>query len=434
MSAPKGAPSTATTKPGIAARTAALNLMRAVLEKGRPLDDAWGSAVADLEVRDRALVRASVATALRRRGQIDDLIEAMLDKKLPPSAVAAHHILRLGIAELMFMGLAPHAAVDAAVTVAKARAPRFAKLVNAVLRRLGREGEAILAGQDAARLNCPDWLWRRWEAAYGEAGARALAEAHLVEAPLDITVKTDAAGWAEKLEASVLPSGSLRRTGGGQIDILPGFAEGAWWVQDAAAALPARLAGDVAGRRVIDLCAAPGGKTAQFAMTGATVTAVEKNAKRAPRLTQNLERLGLTAEVVVADAATWTPAEPADVVLLDAPCSATGTLRRHPDIAFNKDAIDIATLARAQARLLDAAAGMVAPGGLLIYCTCSLEPEEGEAQTGPFLARNPAFKVEPIAAAEIGDRPEAITSDGALRTRPDQGWDGFYAVRFRRET
>lgn len=433
LSAKRGAaPDAATTKPGSAARMAALNLLRSVLEKNRPLDEAWGSAVADLEVRDRALVRASVATALRRRGQIDDLIDAMLDKKLPPSAQAATQILRLGIAELMFMGLAPHAAVDGAVSVAKARAPRFAKLVNALLRRLGREGEALVAGQDAARLNCPDWLWRRWEAAYGEAGARALAEAHLTEAPLDITVKSDPAAWAEKLEASVLPSGSLRRTGGGQVDILPGFAEGAWWVQDAAAALPARLAGDVAGRRVIDLCAAPGGKTAQLAAAGATVTAVEKNAKRATRLTQNLERLGLQAELVVADAGTWTPPAPADIVLLDAPCSATGTLRRHPDIAFNKDAVDIATLARAQARLLDGAANMVAPGGLLIYCTCSLEPEEGEAQVQPFLVRNPQFKVEPITAAEIGGMEQAITPDGALRTRPDQGWDGFYTVRFRR--
>lgn len=433
LSAPKGAPSPALQKPGIAARAAALNLMRAVLEKGRPLDDAWGSAVADLEVRDRALVRASVATALRRMGQIDDLIEAMLDKKLPQSAQAAQHILRLGIAELMFMGLAPHAAVDAAVTVAKARAPRFAKLVNAVLRRLGREGEAILAGQDAARLNCPDWLWRRWEAAYGEADARALAEAHLTEAPLDITVKSDAAAWAEKLEATVLPSGSLRRTAGGQVDGLAGFTEGAWWVQDAAAALPARLAGNVAGRHVIDLCAAPGGKTAQLASAGAEVIAVEKNAKRAPRLRQNLERLGLKAGVVVADAGTWTPPEPADVVLLDAPCSATGTLRRHPDIAHNKDAVDIATLARAQARLLDSGAGMVAPGGLLIYCTCSLEPEEGEAQVQPFLARNPEFRIEPIAAAEIGGLADAITADGNLRTRPDQGWDGFFAARFRKK-
>jgi 16S rRNA (cytosine967-C5)-methyltransferase len=239
------------------------------------------------------------------------------------------------------------------------------------------------------------------------------------------------------LQAELLPTGSLRRAAGGAIDVLPGFAEGAWWVQDAAAALPARLLGEVAGRPVIDLCAAPGGKTLQLAAAGARVTAIDRSAPRLERLRQNLARLGLHADVLAADAAEYRPPEPAAAVLLDAPCSATGTIRRHPDVARTRRPGDLAALAGVQDRLLDAALAMLRPGGLLVYCVCSLQPEEGPARIDALLQRDTGVERLPIAAAEIGGLAAAITADCDLRTLPSHwaeigGLDGFFACRLRR--
>jgi 16S rRNA (cytosine967-C5)-methyltransferase len=299
----------------------------------------------------------------------------------------------------------------------------------------------MVAAQDAARLNTPDWLWHSWTAAYGEPRARAIAAAVASEPPLDISVKADAPEevrvWAERLEAEVLPTGSLRRALA-NVATLPGYAEGAWWVQDAAAAIPATLLGlpdaSLAGVQVIDLCAAPGGKTAQLAARGARVTAVDLSPARMRRLRENLARLGLAAETVVADAATWRPAAPADAVLLDAPCSATGTLRRRPDVAWLKGPEDVTKLAAVQDRLLRAALTMLRPGGTLVYCTCSLEPEEGEARIAALLAGGAAASLAPIAAAEVGGLAELVAPDGTLRTLPCQlaergGLDGFYVAR-----
>ncbi|WP_114394651.1 16S rRNA (cytosine(967)-C(5))-methyltransferase RsmB [Oleisolibacter albus] len=424
----------------LGARAAALDLLTAVLRRQVPFDDALeaNKAVKELEPRDRGFVRLLVATLFRRLGQLDAVIQASLAKPGQQLKALVQDLLRLGAAQLLFLGTPAHAAVDTTVDLAVARgqAP-YKGLINAVLRRLSREGAAMLAGQDAGRLNTPDWLWLAWRQAYGTGATRAIVEAHLQEAPLDLSVKGDAAAWAERLEAELLPTGSLRRAAGGQVTDLPGFAEGAWWVQDAAAALPARLFGDLAGKTVYDLCAAPGGKTAQLAALGAVVTAVDRNGKRLQRVTENLARLGLTAATVTADAVTWTPDTAADAILLDAPCSATGTIRRHPDVARLKGPEDVETLARVQARMLNHALDLLKPGGLLVYGTCSLQPEEGEQQMARILERRTDIERVAVTAAEVGGLAELITAEGDVRCTPGVlkdkgGMDGFFIGRLRR--
>lgn len=427
------------TKGGDARRTA-LTILRAVLEEERPLDEvlAQNTHLAKLAPRDRGFARLLVATALRRLGQIDAVIDHCLDRPIKAKDEMLRHILRLGAVQLLFLGTPPHAAVNTALELA--RGPRLAGqrgLLNAVLRRLSREGEALVAEQDAARLNTPDWLWESWCGAYGEETTRAIALAQLAEPPLDLSCKEDLRSWAITLGAEILPGGSLRLTGSqGDIARLPGYAEGAWWVQDAAAAVPARLLGDIAGKSVLDLCAAPGGKTAQLATLGAEVIAVERAKHRMQRLDENLKRLGLGAATVCADGTRWQPPAPADAILLDAPCSATGTLRRHPDIAILKGPAHIATLTKTQDKLLDAAVTMLKPGGLLVYAVCSLQPEEGPQRIDALLERNPKLERVPVTAAELPGMEVAITTDGDFRSLPchlgeSGGLDGFYACRLR---
>jgi 16S rRNA (cytosine967-C5)-methyltransferase len=307
-------------------------------------------------------------------------------------------------------------------------------LVNAVLRRLSVEGAARIDQQDVPRLNTPDWLWQSWSRTYGEPIARAIAVSHLREAPLDLTLRNDAEAWCVKLQGILLPTGTLRRAAGGSLVTLPGYNEGAWWVQDAAAALPARLFGVLGGREVVDLCAAPGGKSAQLAAAGARVTAVDRSTRRLERLVANLRRLALPIEAVAADALTWRPAQPVDAVLLDAPCSTTGAIRRHPDVPYLKAPDDVARLAVVQDNLLRAAIDMLRPGGTLIYCTCSLEPEEGPERIAGLLGAGAPVARRAIDPDEIGVRPEWITVEGDLRTLPfhfDEfdGIDGFYCAR-----
>jgi 16S rRNA (cytosine967-C5)-methyltransferase len=415
----------------------AIDLIGAVLRRKRPLDDAIedNGEMAALPARDRAFARLLVATVLRRLGQIDALIAHCLNTPLPPRAAMVHDMLRLGIAQLLFLRTPPHAAVATTVDLAEVRGFLSHKgLVNAVLRRLSQEGPELVGQQDAARLNTPDWLWRGWSQAYGEDGARGVALAHLKEAPLDITVRSEPEHWRELLDATLLPTGTIRRSAGGAIMSLPGYAEGAWWVQDAAAAIPAKLFGEIAGRHVVDLCAAPGGKTAQLAAAGARVTAIDRSPRRLDRLNSNLARLSLGVESLVADAATWHPPEPVRYVLLDAPCTATGAIRRHPDVPHLKTPDDVARLAAVQERLVGAAAEMLAPGGILVYCTCSLEPQEGPQQIAKLLARGAPIRRKPIDATEIGGLSECLTSDGDLRTLPSHlaevdGIDGFFAAR-----
>ncbi|WP_298728743.1 transcription antitermination factor NusB [uncultured Ferrovibrio sp.] len=413
-------------------RTVAAGLLGMVLERGRPLDEALADAKSgfrDLSDRDRAFVRRLVATALRRRGQIDAVLRGFLSlwpKGRPGQA------LRVGTAELLFLETPPHAAVHGAVETLPPDQSRARGLVNAVLRRVANEGKSVTAAQDAARLNTPGWLWQSWTAAYGEAAARAIAQAHLQEAPLDISVQSDVHGWANILEAEVLPTGSLRRMAPGAVDTLPGYAEGGWWIQDAAAALPARLLGDLQHRTVADLCAAPGGKTIQLAVAGGAVTAIDRSEARLDRLRQNLERMRVMAAIVTADIETWLPPEAFDAVLLDAPCSATGTIRRHPDLPHLKSEADVAKLSQLQRRLISQAWTMLRPEGRMVYCVCSLQPEEGEQHLDALRAL-PGAKLLPVDAAKLGLPAEAVTKDGCLRTLPSMwaergGMDGFFAV------
>ena len=432
MPAPFAAPTAPPT-----ARSVAIDLIGAVLRRRRPLDDAIeeNGEMAGLPARDRAFARLLVAMVLRRLGQIDALIAHCLNTPLPPRAAMAHDMLRLGIAQLMFLRTPPHAAVATSVDLAEVRGFISHKgLVNAVLRRLSQEGHALVAEQDAARLNTPHWLWRAWSDTYGEAVTQQIALAHLKEAPLDLTVRGDAEHWRQALDAIALPTGSLRRNAGGAITTLPGYSDGGWWVQDAAAAMPAMLLGDVAGQEVVDLCAAPGGKTAQLAAAGGHVTAIDRSPRRVDRLNLNLKRLKLEADTLVADAAHWHPAEPARFVLLDAPCTATGAIRRHPDVPHLKSGDDVARLAAVQERLLAAAVEMLAPGGTLVYCVCSLEPQEGVQHVARLIGRGAPVRRRPVEPREIGGLAECITREGDLRTLPchlaeHDGLDGFYAAR-----
>jgi 16S rRNA (cytosine967-C5)-methyltransferase len=393
-----------------------------------------------LEARDRALARLIAATVLRRLGELEAVLNSYLEKPLPKKQGAVWPILLSGAAQLLFLETPPHAAVGLAVDQARRdrHAAHYDKLVNALMRRVAREGSSALQGQDAVALNIPAWLLQRWTQAYGADEARRIAAASLAEAPLDISVKDAPETWAERLGGQVLPTASVRLHAGGRIEDLPGYSEGAWWVQDAAAALPVRLLGSVAGKSVVDLCAAPGGKTAQLAASGADVTPVDLSGGRLQRLSANLDRLQLKAQLVEADAATWSPGRTFDAVLLDAPCTSTGTIRRHPDILRLKRADDVAALADVQSRLLDNAARLVAPGGTLLYCTCSLEPEECGLQIERFLRRHAEFTRSPITSGDCGIAAEWVTADGDLRTLPHHlpnerpelaGMDGFYAAR-----
>jgi 16S rRNA (cytosine967-C5)-methyltransferase len=425
----------------VSARSAALDLIGAVLRQRHPLDEAIEehNGLSELPARDRAFARLLVATVLRRLGQIDAMIAHCLEKPLPPRAAATQDLLRMGLAQLLFLRTPPHAAVATTVDLADARGfLSYKGLVNAVLRRLSQEGAALMAAQDETRLNVPPWLWRNWCEAYGEADTRAIALAHLHEAPLDITVRGDAEIWRERLDATLLPTGTLRRQGGGAIANLPGYHDAAWWVQDAAAALPAKLLGKIIGEIVVDLCAAPGGKTAQLAASGAHVIALDRSPRRVERLNSNLTRLKLGAETHVADAIQWRPERPVSFILLDAPCTATGAIRRHPDVPHLKTQDDVIRLAGVQERLLAAAIDMLAPGGTLVYCTCSLEPQEGKMQIERLLARGAPVRRVPVEAEEIGGLRECVSAEGDLRTLPchladKEGVDGFFAARLRRQ-
>ncbi len=433
--------------PGLPARRIAADIVDGVLRKNRPLDEQFDAnahpELSALPERDRALTRAIAAVVLRRLGTLRHLLALFLERGAPKEAPRVEAALLVGAAQILFLDVPDHAAVDLAVRLVQSdrHAAHYAGLVNAVLRRVVREGKEKLAALDPIALDTPPWLLDRWVATYGEATARAIAAANGREPALDLSVKSDPQLWAERFGGRVLPTGSVRTLAHGPITALPGFAEGAGWVQDAAAALPARLLGEVKGLRVADLCAAPGGKAAQLIAAGAQVTAVDRAPARLARLRDNLQRLDLTAELVCADVTEW-KAEPFDAVLLDAPCSSTGTIRRHPDVPWLKRPADIAALANLQRWLIERAVALTKPGGTLIYCTCSLEPEEGEEIVAGLLALDANMRRVPITAAEIFGHAEFIAKDGDLRTLPCHlpdtdsrfaGLDGFFAARLRQE-
>ena len=414
------------TPPRDPTRELAFDLLCAVLDRHRPLDEALDAAPilsrGGAEPRDRAAAHRLAAAVLRRLGSLDAVIEPFLTRA-PPDTV--RHILRLGAAGLLLLETPAHAAVGTAVDLARTRklAP-FAGLVNAVLRRVAEAGPAALDQLDGPRLDTPPWLWASWGA-----DARAIAEAHTREAPLDLTLRP---GTEPPPGGDPLPTRSLRFPPGTRVLDLPGFEQGHFWVQDAAAALPAQLLAPRPGERVADLCAAPGGKTAQLAAAGAQVFAIERDVNRLRRLHDNLARLQLDVTVVQADATEWTPPDLLDAVLLDAPCSATGTIRRHPDALRLKRPRDLVELTAGQDRLLAAAAAMLRPGGRLVYAVCSLQPEEGAARIAA--AASLGLHPEPFTPEELAALPEARTQDGNLRTHPGLwsargGLDGFFAAR-----
>ena len=434
--------------PGLAARRIAADILDGVLHKRRTLDEQLDGGAAHpglktLSDRDRALMRRLVATILRRLGTLGHVLSRLLDRGIPTDAPRAQSALLIGAAQILWMDVPDHAAVDLSVRLVQSdrRAAKYAGLVNAVLRRCAREGQPLIDEVKSETLDLPPWLLARWVAHYGEAVARDIAIALGHEPSLDITVKSDAAQWATRLHGETLPTGSVRTLLQGSVTMLPGFAEGQWWVQDAAAALPARLFGDMAGKTIIDLCAAPGGKTAQLAQAGARVVAVDRSPGRMTRLRDNLARLSLAADQVVADAAEWPGGNASggfDGILVDAPCSSTGTIRRHPDVAWLRQEGDIGALMALQKRLLHKAVALLKPGGTLVYCTCSLEPEEGEQAIAALLATESAVRRAPIDAGEVAGLAEIVTAEGDLRTLPCHlphadprlgGLDGFYAAR-----
>lgn len=433
--------------PGLAARRIAADILDGVLHKHRTLDDQLDGAGAHpglktLADRDRALMRRLVATILRRLGTLGHLLSRLLDRGIPTDAPRAQSALLIGAAQIIWMDVPDHAAVDLSVRLVQSdrRAAKYAGLVNAVLRRCAREGQPLIDEVKMQNLDIPPWMLARWIAAYGETTARQMALAIGHEPSLDITVKSDAAQWASRLHGETLPTGTVRTLLQGSVTMLPGFTDGQWWVQDAAAALPARLFGDVGGKTIVDLCAAPGGKTAQLAQAGARVTAVDRSPARMARLRDNLARLSLQADELVTDATEWPGQDNGgfDGVLVDAPCTSTGTIRRHPDVAWLRQEADIAALAALQKRLLQRAVALLKPGGTLVYCTCSLEPEEGEQAIASLLAAESGMRRVPVEAGEVAGLSEIVTADGDLRTLPCHlphadprlgGLDGFYAAR-----
>ena len=430
---------------GLDPRRAALDILERVRD-GASLDDALAltRAFVELEGPDRGFARALASTVLRRQGTLDHALGAYIDRPLPKKAARAMDILRLAAAQNLILETPAHAAVSTAVEIAGERKEiaGYAKLINAVARKIAKAGPAAIANLPP-RTDTPGWLWRAWERRYGPARARAIAEAHRREAPLDLTLKDPATAdqWLERLrenhpEAEKLAFGTLRLKAVRDVRALAGFDEGAWWVQDAAASLPARLLGDVSGKRVFDLCAAPGGKTLQLAAAGAEVVAIDKSGDRLKRLSENLQRTKLQATTIKEDVLRWSSRNKADAILLDAPCTATGTIRRHPDIPWSKDETGLAALTALQARMIDHALTLLKPGGLLVYCVCSLQPEEGEAQAKAALSRCAELARVAIAPEEVGGLAEAVNRDGDMRTLPSMlggqgGMDGFFAARFK---
>ncbi len=426
-------------KPGLDARIAASRLLAAVVERKTPLDgmldaEHGNPAFRALNEADRGLVRAILHSALRHLPRIEAILHELLDTPLPEGARSLHHLLVVAAAQMLYLDVPDHSAVDLAVEQANRdpRSRRFAKLVNAILRRVGREKEALLEWVND--IPCiPEWFLKRLIAVYGLDHALAIAEAQLQPVMIDLTVKSDAQGWADKLGGQVLPTGTVRLAPfKGSIPSLEGFEDGEWWVQDAAAAIPAKLFGDLSGKRVADLCAAPGGKTAQLVLAGAAVTAVEQSASRLKRLQSNLERLRLSAEFVTSNLLDLDGSTVFDAILLDAPCSSTGTTRRHPDVLWSKDAEDIAKLAALQEKLLRHALTLLAPGGRIVFSNCSIDPSEGEHVVDRVLADHPELKLLPIGKEDWPGLDAAITDRGEFRTTPamlhaEGGLDGFYA-------
>lgn len=410
--------------PGVPARRAALQLLDAVLRRGLALEQVLDNAARGLAPNDRGLAHAIAAETLRRLPDLDAMIDSATRTRLPDDA-KARFALRIALVQALSLGTPGHAAISTVLPLVDG-GPR--KLVHGVFGTLIRQGVTL-----PEPPTLPDAVALRWHAAWGDQMIEDAERAIAVPPPIDLTLRDSEA--APDLAGTSLFPAHLRLEERNAIPTLEGFAEGGWWVQDIAASLPARLIGKGAGK-VLDLCAAPGGKTLQLAAAGWDVTAVDVSESRLARLSENLERTGLAAEIVAADLLTWQPAAPADAVLLDAPCSATGIFRRHPDVLHRVRPSLIGEMAELQWKLFDRASQWVKPGGVLVYATCSLEPREGEEQLKRFLAKHGDYAIDPVRADEVpaGIAPNA---DGTLRLLPGMladagGLDGFFIARLRR--
>lgn len=428
-------------KRALTARETAVRTLMAVTLKNRPFDIALDEMAnqAQLPARDRAFVLNLLMLCLRRYGSLKKLLNSLLETGLPRNATWTEAALLTGLAQILLMRTADHAAVNETVDLIKnlpGKEKGFSGLANAVLRRAARQQETLVRKLNAwPAADLPKWLFDSWSESYGNATASAIAVTLQDTPMLDITLhpKENATEWAEKLEAKILPTGTLRRALG-DVTALPGYDDGVWWVQDMAAAIPVQLLGNTEGKHVLDLCSAPGGKTMQLAAAGARVTSVDRNKNRLKRLEANLERTNLKAEVFCTDASRYVMGDPVDHILLDAPCSATGTLRRNPDVIWTKDPADIIKLAATQMRILEHAFSILPEGGSLVYCVCSLEEAEGIAQIEAFLAAEKSAKRVPIKRDEVGNVAEILTAKGDLLCLPsiiadEGGMDGFYAAR-----
>ena len=420
----------------IDARRTAVALLRGVLEHREQLSEVLKAdgLMLRLTPADRARAQRLAVTVLRNLGRADAMIERFVDRT-PPSE--AHTILRLAVIELCELGEAPHGVVDSAVTLMRAtgKSKRMGGMANAVLRKVAEEGPAIWSKLPQAKL--PKWMRGRMVHAFKEPAVAAIEAAHAKGAPLDITVKSDPGVWAEKLGGQVLPNGSVRLTNSVQVTDLHGFEDGEWWVQDAAASVAVNLLAPKPGEQVLDLCAAPGGKTMQLSASGADVTALDLSRSRMERVRENLRRTGLGATLITGDALTWAPEQQFDAIVLDAPCSATGTIRRHPDLPYAKNGSALDELFDLQTKLLDTAYDMLTPGGRMVFCTCSLLAEEGEQQIKHARARL-GFEVADIPFERLGMDPTWAARDATgLRLRPDYwaeqgGMDGFFITLLRK--
>ena len=390
-----------------------------------------------LESRDRAFIRLIAATTFRRMGQIEASLKPFVKKKPPKLVYAA---LQTAAAQILYLGTPPHAAVGETVAMLKSRGSSkgFANMANAVLRRVAEQGPALSAALPP-KANIPGWIRGGWEREFGRHAGRKLAAQLMRDPILDLTVKSDVEGWAKKLDGEAIGASTVRLDKIGDVTALEGFEDGQWWAQDIAASLSVQLLGDVKGKRVLDLCAAPGGKAMQLAARGAIVTLVDRSEQRLVRVSENFKRTKLSADIHCIDALEYTPEEGEfDIVLLDAPCSATGTFRRHPDVLYNRNPKDVANLVRLQDKLLAKAAGLVRPGGQMVFCTCSLQTDEGRPRIEKFLQSMPDFRLIPILSVPSLDLPEIAFSGGYLRTIPyflDEkgGVDGFFIALLQRK-
>ena len=433
---------------GLVARKVATLMLTRVVDDGRNLDalcdEQHGlSAFRALIAKDRAMIRAILMIALRHRMQIESVLKKTMDRKPPKRARWLIHSLHVAIAQILFMDIPESAAVNLGVTAIAEdkRTTRFKSLANAVLRRVTNEKEALLQNSSSEQV-FPDWLKKQIRSDYGKDKLSKISAMILFESQLDLTPKADPEQWAQTLGGRLLETGTIRIAAKTAVSKLEGFDEGAWWVQDAAASIPAKLLGDVTNKTVLDLCAAPGGKTAQIIAAGGKVTSLDISAPRLKRLEQNLERLDLQADLVEADILEWQCDKPFDAVLLDAPCSSTGTIRRHPDVMWTKTPEDIKALAELQYQLLLKAKEFVAPGGTLVFSNCSLLKSEGENLLARIMSECDDLKLVPITSDEFPFLDEFINGQGAIRTLPyhlpqeqpaDGGMDGFFACRFEKK-